>query len=298
MDHADAVELIELAAVEPDGLDRLMAGDTPESAAVAGHLAGCPECVAEMARIRRTSSVLRAVVAEGPDPALRERTLAFVREVGRDRSSGAAVSEPAQPGTAALPGTAAQPGAAAEPVTIPVAPPDAAPPVSIASRQARPRWIAFAGIAAALVLAVGLGFGAARLTTPSNDAAGREIAVLQETTEATLRLEAQPDTRRIALAATTAGGAAEGTLLFSPSTGELVMVASGLADLAPGQEYGCWIEVNGTRTRIGRMYAGGDLQSWAGPVDGLANLPPDAVFGVSLVPAGGGAGEPQLTGSL
>jgi hypothetical protein len=46
------------------------------------------------------------------------------------------------------------------------------------------------------------------------------------------------------------------------------------------------------------MYAGGDLQSWAGPVDGLADLPADAVFGVSLVPADGGAGEPQLTGGL
>jgi hypothetical protein len=182
-----------------------------------------------------------------------------------------------------------------EPVAIPVALP--APP-AIAARSSRPRWVAFAGIAAALVLAVGLGFGAARVTAPSNDAAHRQIAVLQETTEATLRLEAQSDTRRIALAATPAGGAAQGTLLFSPTTGELVMVASGLADLAPGQEYGCWVEVNGKRTRIGRMYPGGDLQSWAGPVSGLADLPADAVFGVSLVPAGGGAGEPQLTGGL
>ena len=46
------------------------------------------------------------------------------------------------------------------------------------------------------------------------------------------------------------------------------------------------------------MYPGGDLQSWAGPVDGLADLPPDAVFGVSLVPAGGGPAIPVLTGSL
>ena len=43
---------------------------------------------------------------------------------------------------------------------------------------------------------------------------------------------------------------------------------------------------------------GGDLQAWTGPVDGLASLPPDAVFGVSLVPAGGGTGEPVLTGGL
>ncbi len=272
MDHADAVELIELAAVEPDGLERLMAGDTPESAAVAGHLAGCPACVAAMARIRRTASILREVVAEQPDPALRERTLTFVRSVGRDRSGGA-VSAPV-------------------PVSMP-----AAIPIATA-RPSRPRWVALVGLAAALLLAVGLGFGAARLTTPPDPAAAREIAVLQATAAATLRLEAQPDTQRIALTATPAGAGSVGTLLFSPSTGELVMVASGLAELAPGQEYGCWVEANGQRKRIGKMYPGGDLQSWAGPVDGLAGLPPDAVFGVSLLPAGGGAGLPQLTGGL
>jgi hypothetical protein len=58
------------------------------------------------------------------------------------------------------------------------------------------------------------------------------------------------------------------------------------------------VEVDGQKRRIGRMYTGGDLQAWAGPVDGLAALPPDAVFGVSLVPVGGGAGEPVLTGRL
>jgi hypothetical protein len=109
-----------------------------------------------------------------------------------------------------------------------------------------------------------------------------------------MRLEALPDARRIALGATTAGGTATGTLLLSPSAGELVMVAAGLPPLAEGQEYGCWVEVGGERTRIGRMYPGGRLQAWAGEVAGLAALPPDAVFGVSLVPAGGGSGEALL----
>jgi anti-sigma factor RsiW len=285
MDHADAVELIELAAVEPDGLERLMAGDTPESAAVAGHLAGCPSCVAEMARIRRAASVIREVIAVAPDPSLRDRTLAFVREVGRDRSGGATVAAgitgPAGPST---PAAAASPALA---TAVPVVP-----------RASRSRWIAAAGLAAALLLAVGLGFGAARLTTPPDVEAGREIKVLQVTAETTLRLDAQPDTRRVALLATAGGAGAQGTLLFSPSTGELVMVASGLAGLEPGQEYGCWVEADGERRRIGKMYPGGGLQSWAGKVDGLADLPDDAVFGVSLVPADDGPAEPVLTGGL
>ena len=74
------------------------------------------------------------------------------------------------------------------------------------------------------------------------------------------------------------------------------MIATGLAPLAAGEEYGCWVEVDGERRRIGEMYSGGDLWAWAGPVDGLADLPADATFGVSLVPAGR-AGIPVLTGS-
>ena len=103
MDHAEALELIELAAVEPDGLDRMMAGDTPESSAVAGHLAGCPACATELVRIRRTAMLARQVIAAQPDPALRERTLALVREVGRDRTAPGSVSAGGPAGSSAVP---------------------------------------------------------------------------------------------------------------------------------------------------------------------------------------------------
>ena len=76
MEHADALERMEIAAAEPEGLDRLMAGDTAEAAAVAGHLAGCPACTAELAHIRRTAAIAREVISTAPDPALRARTLA------------------------------------------------------------------------------------------------------------------------------------------------------------------------------------------------------------------------------
>src|SRR2546423_8001842 len=86
MDHAEAREILELAAVEPGGLARLMAGDTPEAAALAGHLAGCADGTQELARLRRVAGIVRGVVRTTPPPELRERTLAFVRAVGRDRS--------------------------------------------------------------------------------------------------------------------------------------------------------------------------------------------------------------------
>jgi hypothetical protein len=278
MDHAEALELIELAAVEPDGFERLVAGDTPQSSAVAGHLAGCPACVEQLAHIQHTATLAREVIRSQPDPALRERTLALVREVGQDRSA-LASTEAGPVGMLAAP-----PSPAASP-----------PPRPIRPAWTRPPWVAVAGIAAALILAVGLGYAVATIRSPADDLRS-EVAVLQATTAATLRLEAAPDTQRVALTATEAGAGSAGDVLFSPSSEELLLIATGLAPLEPGQEYGCWLEVNGERRRIGEMYAGGDLQSWAGQVDGLADLPPESVFGVSLVPEDG-SGIPVLTGS-
>src|SRR5512146_2528579 len=151
MEHADALERIEIAAAEPQGLERLMAGDMPDAAAVAGHLAGCPACVEELAQIRRTADVAREVIRAQPDPALRERTLAFVRAVGRDRSDFAAAADAgASPAPGVLP-------------TMPAAPPVAPGiPVAIHARPAwRPRLPWVAGLAAALVVATTFGFAVA-----------------------------------------------------------------------------------------------------------------------------------------
>ena len=71
MDHDDVREQLELAAVEPDGLDRLMAGDTATAAAIAGHLAGCDACTTELERLRRGVPLLRDVVRTSPPADLR-----------------------------------------------------------------------------------------------------------------------------------------------------------------------------------------------------------------------------------
>ena len=87
MDHEDVLEQLELAAVEPGGLDRLMAGDTAMAAAVVGHLAGCDGCAEEFRRLTRAEPLLRDLVRTTPPEDLRERTLAFVRDHGRPRGS-------------------------------------------------------------------------------------------------------------------------------------------------------------------------------------------------------------------
>jgi hypothetical protein len=273
MDHNEAREILELAAVEPGGLARLTAGDTPEAAAVAGHLAGCRECTQELARLRHVAMVVRGVVRTSPPTELRDRTLAFVRQVGRDRSavtSGAAVS------TAALPAAADFARARA---------PDGT------------RWRDLLAIAAALVLAVaGVGYGIAQSNAAAEQShAARDLAAI---TAATLRVESRPDARRVALASST-GAAEKGIVLFSPGTRELVVVATGLTEPPAGYEYRCWVESNRTRSAVGKMFFGGGVSYWVGPVNAVEDLAGRARFGVSLVNlATGATGDPVLSGEL
>ena len=298
MDHDDALERIEIAAAEPQGLERLMAGDTADAAAVAGHLAGCTACTAELARIRRTATVAKEVVQSQPDPHLRERTLAFVRAQGVPRGA-AAVAVP--DGAAAVAVAVATPAIESSPVRASTSAPASLDDVRRRRATSRLRT-AVTVLAAALVIAIGGGAVAYRSlsseTTATIDDQAKEIEVLEATTRATLAVSAEPDAARVALT-TTDGGDAAGTLLYSPSTGELVAVASDLEPEPDGMEYGCWIEVDGTRTRIGKMYWAGDLWAWAGAVDGLADVPEGATFGVSLGPVGGGGeATPVLTGEI
>jgi hypothetical protein len=279
MEHAEARELLETAAVEPDGFERLIAGDTIEASALAGHLAGCPDCAAEMERLRRDSTVLRAVVRSLPPPDLRERTLAFVAAVGRERGA-----------AADLPPRAAEP-----PVDLREA--------AAARRTTSPsRRLGFwaASLAAVLVLAVG---GTALLVGGSRDAviAGQsdQIAALSKIATYTLRIDGQPDARHVDLAS---GGGSEATasLLFSRATSELVILAEGLAPAPSGQEYRCWMELGGQRTRIGRMFFAGEVAFWVGEAKALAGAGDGVRFGVTLVPIAGESvdGDPILEGGL
>ncbi len=173
-------------------------------------------------------------------------------------------------------------------------------PVAAARRTARPRWSWLAAAAAVVMLAAGLGYvgGGASIggAIADRDSA---IEILRQATATTLRVQRQPDARLVALSATTQGVGATGSLLFSATDGELVAMAADLPPLAAGQEYGCWVDAGGSRVRLGRMYWAGGLWTWAGPVDGLAGLPPDAVFGVSAgAPGGGSDATPMLTGGL
>ena len=293
MDHAEARELIELAAVEPAGLDRLMAGDTAVAAAVAGHVSGCPECAAEVVRLRRAASVIRRVVRTTPSEDLRERTLAYVAQVGRPRAGIAAA------GVASTGSVAPAPSAGTAPRQEPIAGNGRQPTplaggvaATAGARNWRPAaWLA--SLAAVLVISV-----AATGFVLNNRIHEQGLAIngLAQTSAWTMRLTAAADTRRVELAGP---GGATGSLLFSPSSDELVVVATGLAD--PGHEVAirCWVEQNGERMKLGRMYVSAGVAYWAGDAAGLDGIGPDAIFGVSLDTVGDGvSGDPLMTGQL
>jgi hypothetical protein len=294
MDHAEARELLELAAAEPGGLDRLAAGDTADAAALATHLAGCEPCSEEFGRLRRAAAILRTELSAIPPPDLRERTLAFVAAVGRDRSGGLATASATD---------AATPSAV--PYELPVEPGGGlrALPAGATGRPllARPAaWLA--SIAAAVVVAVALtSLIFLSMTNGQLSQAQAEANGLSRIATATVRVGAMADAQRVGLASSGQGQSGPaGTILFSPSSHELVVIATGLSRPPAGQEYRCWIETGGSRQRVGKMFFSGDFASWAGPVDALATTKPGAIFGVSLVSDSGDslAGDPVLSGSL
>src|SRR5512141_873544 len=141
MDHDETREQLELAAVEPGGIERLIAGDTATAQAVAAHLAGCADCTDELARLERATRLIGATVRELPPADLRERTLASVRALGRARGT-----------------SAGAPTVGVEPPVVPLAVASPSTTESIepargsSGRRAVLGWVA--AIAAAVVLSV------------------------------------------------------------------------------------------------------------------------------------------------
>jgi hypothetical protein len=272
MEHAEARELLEIAAVEPGGFDRLAAGDTPDAAALAGHITGCDECAAELERLRRAAAVIREAVRTAPPADLRDRTLAYVAAVGRPRGAGS---------TSAVPDRT---------------------DIRDARRAVGGGRLWSVAAAAAVVIAI---VGTSIFVAQSRDSLianqERQINALAKVATWSLRIDGEPDAMYVELQGTgTAGAGVNGTLAFSPSSKELVVLAQGLVEPAAGMQYRCWVEIDGGRRRIGQMFFGGDVAYWVGPVEEITGVGPGTRFGVSLVPAEGDSvsTDPVLEGTL
>lgn len=306
MNHDEALELLELAAAERDGFERLAAGDRPEAAALAGHLAGCPSCRAEADALRRLAVVLETVLPELPADDLRDRTLAAVATLGRPRLAAAGSASPAPPDAASAPMAVSTPSAVvATPAatTAPSLPAAPAPPTAVPVDGGSPARLGpsrrrsllrLAALAAAAVVAFGIGFAGGSVSREAElGQRALVVASLERLAVTSLAVAAAPDARTVALAS--ADGRAAGWVLYSPQSRQLVVVARGLEPPSRG-ELRCWVEIAGERTVVGRMVFADDLAYWAGPAEVLAGASGPIRLGVSLVADGGSPGEPILEG--
>jgi hypothetical protein len=290
MQHADVRERLELAALEPGGLDRLTAGDAPDAALLAGHLAGCPSCLGELDRLRRSTAILRDVIAAEPPADLRERTLAYVRELGVPRGGAPAGADGSRSSAAAtVPVGGGLSSVGAEVV-------DGRPPTAIRRRDLRRPAAWIASIAAAVILSV------VATTAIVGQRDSEEIDALAKVASWNVGIAASADGQRIPLH-TPAGApvsSARGELSFARSTGALVVVVRDLAAPAADREYRCWLQApDGSRTRVGRMDFAGGIAYWVGNVPALGQAAAGTTFGISLVDRGGDpAGAAALVGEL
>jgi hypothetical protein len=126
-----------------------------------------------------------------------------------------------------------------------------------------------------------------------------QISALEEVTTATLSVTAQPDARHVALAGAS-GATPSGSLAFSPSIAQLVVVTTGLTPPPAGMEYRCWVEIGGSRHAVGKMFFSQDLAYWVGWAPAVSGVSGPATFGVSLVGASGTSIDtvPVLHGEL
>ena len=172
-------------------------------------------------------------------------------------------------------------------MTVACTAPGAAPPVTAPAPSRRRSTLAWLGaIAAAVLLSVGV------TTAVLNDRHQAELAAqadtiadLRHVTEATVAVAAEADSQSVALAGTQDPSMA-GSIVFSPTSTELVVVATGLTQPPAGQEFSCWMDAGAGRVRIGKMFFGGGLAYWVGDSPAIAGLDSPATFGVSLVDVG------------
>jgi anti-sigma-K factor RskA len=218
------------------GAYALDAVDDLERAAFDRHLRECGACAVEVAELRETASWLTHAVAAPPPPRLRESVLA---EVGRT-----AQERPRR--------SAARP----------------------ARRDRVRRWAV--GLAAAAVLATGVGFGT---WTVAQDGIQRENARI----DAVL---AAPDARLVS--SEMAGGRV--TLIVSPSRNAAVAVLDGLDDPGADKDYQLWMTGSGDPRDVGTVDTGTGRQYIAGLAPG---------FAVTKEPSGGSTvPSPPLVGEI
>ncbi|MDQ3493052.1 MAG: hypothetical protein M3452_07310 [Chloroflexota bacterium] len=254
MDHAEVLDRLETAFLSPGSLPALHSDDSEEARAVRAHLAICSDCAVEHRAWQLAGVAMGANVPEtlkAPTGA-RERTLAAVAMTGALRPAGA---------TSGPLGELSVSNAGPHGPSAPAAP---VPPARPATP--RPGVLAIAAaFAAALFLAgavLGGPLGLVSREAPDTSVADAQAAAVASAVDRVLK---QPEHMMVPLV--DAAGSTGGSILFDPASRELVVVSQSLESIPEGREYGCYLEREGQRIRVGRLKVVGDAAYWMGPMD-------------------------------
>jgi hypothetical protein len=251
MDHAEVLDRLEAAFLTPGGLPALHVDGSDEATSLRAHLATCWECAVEHRAWEVAGFAMDANVPEtlrAPSGA-RERTLAAVATTGVARAASAPMRSPTDLRLS---------------TSAPIEPAALVPPGRVATP--RPRVLAIAAAFAAAIFLAGavLGgpLGLVSQEGPDTSVADARVAAVASAVDRVLQ---QPEHMIVALV--DAAGVSGGSVLFDPMSRELVVVSQALEAIPEGREYGCFLEREGQRIRVGRLQVVGDAAYWMGPMD-------------------------------
>jgi hypothetical protein len=283
--HSAAHERVADLALEPGALDVLM-GDLDAAAGSAirdpliEHVASCPACRAEIESWQHTHRMVRDALAGSKDAvALGEL------------AQGEAVQAPADL-RAAVRGLVVRggDGEGSGPEGTGGA------PEPLERRARRLAGLRFLPLVAALaVLAIGGGYLLNQ--TGQLDRARADTAALASVTATLDRVMIDPQHRVVSLRAT--DGTIDGSVAWTSH--DLVILTTALTQPPADKVYRCWIERDGKRSPVGRMFFAGGTGYWTGSLDAWAttSFVAGTTFGISLEPVSGSIGAPAvLVGDL
>ena len=298
--HAEAHERLADLALEPGALDALGA---PGSDPLAAHLVTCPTCRADVDAWRRTQA--RLAEARGPiedrvnlaelaadEPislpaGLRDAVLGSIR-----RQPGGMASAPPPGETAtAVAGPIVDDSESRPPTNLSVGSPSIVAPSRLRLGMRRPSLSGALALVAVLAVAV---VGGATLIDQATrlDHARQETAALEAVTATVDRILRDPSHWVVDLRGV--DGQVEGSLSWSNR--DIVVLTTALESPSADRVYRCWIERDGTRSKVGEMWFAGGTAFWTGSLDEWATTSFEAggTFGVSLEPVVGPAGNPAV----
>jgi hypothetical protein len=283
LSHSAAHEQLADLALEPAALQRLarevdgVLGSAPADP-LAAHVATCAACRAEIANWQRVHGTVAEALA-GPDGPQPLEDLALEDRVAAPASLRMAVQ-----------GIPAGDRRAAEGVATGAAGSIAAIPSSPRGRGLRPTaWmLPLVAVLAVVVVAGGLLLDQAGRLNRAN----AEAAALAAVTVTLDRVIRDPEHRIVELR--TPGGTAGGSVVWSSH--DLVVLTSTLAAPPGNAVYRCWVELDGKRSPVGRMFFAEGTGYWTGSLDDWATISLGAAstFGISLEPASGSTGSPAV----